>query len=68
MVNSKNLVDKIIQYESTGLADDNEMLNLFSYLARTKQINHLQGHYGRTFDSLVKAGYLGNGGAILRRC
>ena len=68
MINAKNLVDKIIQYESTGLQDDNEMLELFSYLGKTRQVHHLQGHYGRTFDTLVKAGYLDSRGNIKRRC
>lgn len=67
MINGKNLVDWIIKYESEGL-EDNQMLELFSYLGKSKQVHYLQGHYGRTFDYLVKAGYLSNTGAILRRC
>ena len=67
MINAKNLVDTIIQYETEGL-DDNKTLELFSYLGKSKQVHHLQGHYGRAFNSLVESGFLDSRGNILKRC
>lgn len=60
-----NLTDLIIQYETGELAPEHT-LKLFAELVRTGQAWALQGHYGRTSQELIKAGYISKTGEILR--
>ena len=62
----KDLVDKIIAYES-GELNDNEVLELFSELVKSGQAWTLQGSYGRMAMALINAGYLSRNGDILKR-
>ncbi len=64
MVTAKNLVNYIMEYEGGELSNSNT-LNLFSYLIKTGQCWHLQGHYGRTAQSLIDNGYIDKQGNIL---
>lgn len=65
MVNAKNLVDFIIEYEG-GQLSDSDTLDLFSYLIKTGQCLYLlQGHYGRTASQLIDSGYIDKKGNIL---
>ena len=65
MVNAKNLVDFIIEYEG-GQLSDSDTLDLFSYLIKTGQYLYLlQGHYGRTASQLIDSGYIDKKGNIL---
>jgi hypothetical protein len=47
----------IIRYEN-GEMDEGEMLDMFQRLIDTGIVWNLQGHYGRTADHLIRAGYL----------
>ena len=60
-----DMVDSIIAYES-GEMTDTAMLTLFSTLVKTGDAWRLQGHYGRTAQALIQAGYLDKAGNILR--
>ena len=64
MVNAKNSINYIIEYES-GELTDNATLDLFSYLIKTGQCWTLQGHYGRTAKNLIEGGYIDKKGNIL---
>ena len=48
-------VDKIIAYES-GEMDDSEVIKFFQELIDSREVWHLQGHYGRTAQALIDAG------------
>ena len=61
----ENLTDLIIAYE-TGELSPERTLHLFAELVRTGHAWILQGHYGRTAQSLIKAGYIDKKGKILR--
>ena len=50
------MVDKIIQYES-GNMDDEEMVSFFQELIDSGVVWSLQGHYGRAAVSLIEEGY-----------
>jgi hypothetical protein len=65
MVNAKNKVDYIIQYEQGDLTDD-ETLELFSYLIKSGLAWTLQGHYGRTAKALIDNGYIDKKGKVLK--
>lgn len=56
-------VEAIIEYEQ-GTLDGEGTLRLFAELVRTGMAWSLQGHYGRTAASLVRAGFLSPGGAV----
>lgn len=64
MVNARNLVDHIIEYENGNMVDF-ETLELFSYLIKSGQAWTLQGHYGRVAKHLIDNGYLDKKGNIL---
>lgn len=49
--------DKIIAYEC-GELDDEGIIELFQSLVNTGQAWSLQGHYGRTAQALIEAGYI----------
>lgn len=50
------MIDKIIAYES-GELSDKETIALFQELIDNGQAWTLQGHYGRTAQGLIDAGY-----------
>lgn len=60
-----NKVDFIIKYES-GELSDKDTLRLFSHLLYTKLAWQLQGHYGRTAQSLIKMKLISKKGKILK--
>ena len=66
MVFKKDLVTKIICYES-GEMNDNQTLEFFSELIKAKLYWELLGHYGRIVTVYIEAGYLDNKGNILKR-
>ncbi len=59
------LVDLIIAYETGELAPE-DTLKLFSMLVKSGKAWTLQGHYGRTAQGLIDAGYIGKTGKILK--
>ena len=56
-------IDLIIQYES-GELDDQQVVFLFADLIRTGQAWVLQGHYGRTAQRLIEAGWIDKKGNV----
>lgn len=56
-------IDLIIQYES-GELDDQQVVFLFADLVRTGQAWILQGHYGRTAQRLIEAGWIDRKGNV----
>jgi hypothetical protein len=56
-------IDLIIQYES-GELDDQQVVFLFADLVRTGQAWILQGHYGRTAQRLIEAGWIDKKGNV----
>jgi len=52
-----DLTSNIIAYE-TGQLDKKGIIKLFQHLVDTGQAWHLQGHYGRTANALINAGYV----------
>lgn len=56
-------IDLIIQYEN-GELDDQQIVFLFADLIRTEQAWVLQGHYGRTAQRLIKAGWIDKKGNV----
>lgn len=56
-------IDLIIQYES-GELDDQQVVFLFADLIRTGQAWMLQGHYGRTAQRLIEAGWIDKKGNV----
>lgn len=65
MVRTKDLVDQIMEYES-GMLSDPETLEMFSEMVRSGTAWSLQGHYGRTANSLIEDGWLNRDGDILK--
>jgi hypothetical protein len=51
------MIDAIMAYEQGDL-DDDETIALFQHLLDTDMIKTLQGHYGRTAEALIRAGYI----------
>jgi len=62
-VNDENRVDYIMEYE-LGYLSDIQTLHLFSNLVKTGMAWGLQGHYGRTANSLIEAGYMDTKGVL----
>lgn len=56
-------IDLIIQYEN-GELDDQQVVFLFADLIRTGQAWILQGHYGRTAQRLIEAGWIDKKGNV----
>lgn len=56
-------IDLIIQYEN-GELDDQQVVFLFADLIRTGQAWALQGHYGRTAQRLIEAGWIDKKGNV----
>ena len=52
-----DVVGNIIAYESGELSKD-EIIAFFQHLVDTGLVGHLQGHYGRTAQTLIAAGYV----------
>ena len=52
-----DLTDRIIAYEM-GTLSDKETIKLFQELVDTGMVNNLQGHYWRTAQNLINAGYV----------
>ena len=50
-----DIIDKIIDYEQ-GTLSTKETVALFQELINSGQAWQLQGHYGRTADTLIKRG------------
>ena len=63
MVNSKNMLDYIIDYEC-GTLNQTDSIELFSHLIKTGIAWSLQGHYGRTASSLIDNEYIDKYGVI----
>ncbi|QYW07912.1 hypothetical protein SEA_REDBEAR_66 [Streptomyces phage RedBear] len=59
-----NLVVELIDYESGNL-DDADTVDLFARLVKSGFAWTLQGHYGRTANSLIEAGYISPEGEVL---
>lgn len=51
------LIDRLIAYES-GELDDDATVELFQELVNSGAAWTLQGHYGRTAQALIDAGYV----------
>ena len=49
--------DLLIRYEQ-GEVNDEEFFSLFQQIYDTKAYQWLQGHYGRTLQSLMDSGYI----------
>lgn len=47
----------IIEYESGQLSEE-DTIKLFQHLVDTGEVWRLQGHYGRTANALINAGYI----------
>ena len=63
MVNSKNMIDYIMDYEC-GTLNQTDSIELFSHLIKTGQAWSLQGHYGRTAKHLIVNDYIDKDGVI----
>jgi len=48
---------QIVDYENGNL-DFDDTLSLFQYIYETQAYTWLQGHYGRTLESLIQEGYI----------
>ncbi len=60
-----NTVGAIIQYESGELSAD-DAIEFFGHLIQSGMAWQLQGHYGRTAQSLIDNGYIDVKGNILK--
>ena len=65
MKRTKDFIDQMMEYESGQLSDP-ETLELFSAIVKDGLIYSLQGHYGRTANSLIQDGWLDNKGNIIK--
>lgn len=52
-----NEFDLIIAYEQ-GELSENDIIELFQSLVNSGAAWKLQGHYGRTAEAMIKAGYI----------
>ena len=62
-VNSKNLVNYIMEFEG-GNPTSEDTMHLFSYLIKTGQAWTLQGMYGRTARDMIESGFIDKKGNI----
>jgi hypothetical protein len=63
MITEKNRINYIMGYECGDL-NDKETLELFSHLIKNGMVWKLQGHYGRTANSLINNDYICKNGNI----
>jgi hypothetical protein len=56
-------VSDIIAYEN-GEMSDHEMVKFFASLVENGMAWSLQGHYGRTANSLIRQGYINERGVV----
>ena len=61
----EDISGKIIDYEN-GDMDIDDIINLFAELVGTGYAWKLQGHYGRTANTLIENGYISDNGEILK--
>jgi hypothetical protein len=61
-----NIVDKIIDYES-GIMTDDDIVDLFANLIKTGLAWNLQGSYGRAAKALIDNGVISEEGEIYDR-
>lgn len=52
-----DFITTLIEYES-GELDDDRTIEFFQHLVDTGMAWSLQGHYGRTAEALIDAGYV----------
>jgi len=57
-------ISLIMEYEDGTLSEE-KMLELFASLIKSGLAWQLQGHYGRTAQSLIEGGYISKEGEIL---
>jgi hypothetical protein len=57
-------IDQILAYEN-GELDPDGVLELFAELIKSGMAWTLQGHYGRTAQSMIEAGHISREGEIL---
>jgi hypothetical protein len=53
-----DLTTAIIAYETDEMETREEVIQLFQHLVDTGMAWSLQGHYGRTAEALIEAGYI----------
>jgi len=66
MAKKKDLVDKIIAWES-GELSDKDTVRFFAELVKSGQAWSLQGTYGRTAMNLIERGYITKSGKINKK-
>ena len=64
IIDGHDLVDDVIRYED-GSMDETEAVAFYGRLIRSGLIEHLQGHYQRGAEALIKIGYLTPEGEVL---
>jgi len=52
----RNIVDKIIKYESGDMSEEEDIIEFFQELYDSGIWQHLQGHYSETMTSLIEQG------------
>jgi len=65
MVKKYDTVSGIMEFEAGELSTE-KTLELFAELIKTGQAWSLQGHYGRTAQALIEAGYINRNGKVLK--
>lgn len=59
-----SLVERVIRYEN-GSMDEDEAVAFIAEIVKSGMVNHLQGAYGRTAESLIAAGIINTEGEVL---
>lgn len=60
------MLDQIMDYEMGELGEE-ETVQLFARLVKNGMAWTLQGHYGRTANMLIQAGYISESGEVMER-